>query len=345
MQTQSYNRIYGTEQTDEINPHIIFKIIIIQGLTGLQELEQAFENPLNLTDNELIINFLERKYTFESGDPYNFIINIARFSRQSLKIIEANEPEFYYNMLIPEALDVILTKILKYNDNKNNINGFPTEFNISLSQIGNINYFEGNKIFPSKRLTNNLSFIRLLQTIKSGLKLNDEDFMLFHGTSWDSASSIMNGIDIVTRSKTTDFGFENFYLSDSFKSSYYCAKKNLEPAIVIYVIPNSNFDEFADQINLQNDSNWKRFIYKIRNPPKPRSLNYKDNIKKYKDCIKNIDSHDLITGPICANPYDEEENLTPIKYGDEIPFQFSFKRSSIDRLHEMYAITIFFERE
>lgn len=77
----------------ELKPSIWLRVHAIEGMTGLLNLEEAFHNRLNLSEIELIIDHLERKYGFQSGDPYNFIVNIARFSMNSLKIIEADYPE------------------------------------------------------------------------------------------------------------------------------------------------------------------------------------------------------------------------------------------------------------
>ena len=95
---------------------------------------------------------------------------------------------------------------------------------------------------------------------------------------------------------------------------------------------------------LSDEEIWKKTVYRIRNEPKPRFVDYQKERKKYKKFIKDIDSNDLISGPICANPSEKEvDKIRPLKYGGYTPYQFSFKQSTIDDLNTMKALTVFFE--
>ena len=104
----------------------IFKIWAIEGITGLTDLQRAFEDSMWYTDVESIINFLNKKYHLFNGDEdvYNFIINTIKFSERALDYIEVNYPDFFEHMTTEEACIVILTKLIDHRGNIPHINGF-----------------------------------------------------------------------------------------------------------------------------------------------------------------------------------------------------------------------------
>lgn len=89
------------------------KIRAIQGITGLEDIEEAFDNSLNKFEVKLLVNFLDKKYNFSLfEEPYDFILNVAKFSPIALECINANFKHFYDNMTISESLEVILDKLI-----------------------------------------------------------------------------------------------------------------------------------------------------------------------------------------------------------------------------------------
>lgn len=321
------------------------KILKIEGLTGLMDIESAFDNPLNNTDVELIVSFLNRKFDFSTcNNVYFFIINVIGFSPRSLETINANYDEFYDNMLLDEALEIILTKLIT-NDDIPSINGFPSDFNISLNQTNRVNVYNGKKLFPYKKERSELNYDQLLLNVLHDVNVGNNSKILFHGCAWDSAISIMDKIEIFPRRHCTDFGLRNFYLTDTFQTACLWATRNRQAAVVIFVLPEYYINNLSNHLLLNNFEQWKELVFKIRNP-----IRYGPNLTRerneYKLFIQNIDSNDLVSGPIFANPYVKTiEDVNLIKYGNYIPYQYSFKDSSIDSLNNMLAITLFFESE
>uniref|UniRef100_A0A6C0AD93 Uncharacterized protein n=1 Tax=viral metagenome TaxID=1070528 RepID=A0A6C0AD93_9ZZZZ len=137
---------------------------------------------------------------------------------------------------------------------------------------------------------------------------------------------------------------KNFYLTDTFKTACIWAQRNNQAAVVIFIIPNTYIESLENHLILNEEEIWKKTVYKIRNKPKPDLLDYTKEKRNYKKFIKDIDSNDLISGPICANPTAHDiDDIRPIKCDGYIPYQYSFKESTIDDLNSMKAITLFFE--
>uniref|UniRef100_A0A6C0AED9 Uncharacterized protein n=1 Tax=viral metagenome TaxID=1070528 RepID=A0A6C0AED9_9ZZZZ len=331
-----------TPSFSSINTHQL-RILSIEGLTGLKNIKEAFEDPLNNSEVELLISFLDRKYDFSLyEDAYDFIINIAKFSYTSLEFINANYSEFYDNMTISEAVEVVLTKLIT-NKGIPLTNGFPSEFNFLPGQENSTQIYNGQKWFPYIKGRSRVNYDQLLSRIMNNIQIGPDDVIYFHGSSWEGAISIMDQIEIIPRQNCTDFGFKNFYLTDTFQTAYLWSLRNTQSAVVIFIIKNEYIENLDNHLALNNEEIWKKTVYKIRN--KPRSGNDLRNRKKhYKKFIEEIDSNDLISGPICANLSVENEcDIRSIKYGDYIPYQYSFKESTIDDLNSMIAITLFFE--
>lgn len=157
---------------------------------------------------------------------------------------------------------------------------------------------------------------------------------------------------------TTDFGLRNFYLekikifsgksgriclTNTFQTACSWALRNEYAAVVIFVISNNYIDNLPNHLKLTDLDLWKETTFKIRNPPN-RGPNLKTKLNEYYAVLNGIDSYDLISGSIVKNvSARSKEEIEPIKYGNYIPLQYSFKDTTLQDLENMLAITIFFK--
>ena len=133
----------------------------------------------------------------------------------------------------------------------------------------------------------------------------------------------------------------NFYLADSLRSACTWALRDNLAAVVVFVIPDSYISNLPNHIELE----WVDFIYNLRSKPIRSASNYKQKIAAYKELVKDVDKNNLISGPILANPdFSSKENMRIINYGNYIPYQFSFKDTTIGDLNDMIGTIIFFSR-
>ena len=268
-------------------------------------------------------------------------------------------------MLLEEALEVILTKLIT-NNAMESINGFPSIFNFTSNQTNISQIYNGNKWFPYGRSRYELTYTELLTRIMNSINLPNNSMLFFHGTSWQHAFSIMDELasgsgkhEIRPRQYCTDFGLRNFYLTNTFETACLWAERNIQPAVVVFIIPNEYIEGLHNHLKLNDIREWKETVFKItsgtgechRNPPRHEHSN-KQQRNEYKKYIREIDSQDLISGPILANPIARDvSEVKYIKYGNYIPTQYSFvakpgpkgKDSTIDDLNGMLVITVFFE--
>lgn len=331
-----------------------YRTMEIEGITGLKNISPAFEDSSNESEIELLIKYLNKKYDFSAYyDVYDFIVNVIKFSINALEVIDANYEEFYDNMIIEEALEVILTKLLVTTTNVNSKNGFPSMFNFNRSQINTQQIYNNKKWYPYSQGKYNINYSELLSKITNGILLNREDRIYFHGTSWRHAISIMNKVPssafknaIKPRQYCTDFGLRNFYLTDTFETACLWSARNRQPAVVIFVISDNYINSLENHLKLSGDE-WKEVVFKIRNAPNPdNNPNYEIEEQIYDEFINEIDSKDLISGPIFLNTTASSiEKVKYIKYGKYIPYQYSFKDTTINDLNRMLAITLFFESD
>lgn len=316
----------------------------IEGLTGLKNLSIAFEDYHNYTEVEIIINYLRVTYNFsECHNIYDYLLNVINFSKNGLESINADYEEFYDNMTVDEALEVILNKLISTANDIPAINGFPADFNFNGVNYNTIHEFNGKKWYPFNKGKNNINYNQLLIKLFKDIELNDNDKIVYHGTSWQGALSIMDKVELTSRSKCTDFGFKNFYVTDTFRTACRWTNRHTQAAIVIFVIPENYIESLDNYLNLNDITLWKETVFKIRNPPTngPNLSTLKKNYKLFKD---QMDSKDLISGPIFANPFVNNINdVEYIKYDDYIPYQYSFKETTIDDIDNMYTITLFFK--
>lgn len=330
--------------SDTKNPKQI-RIIEIEGITGLTNIESAFENMDNLLEIEALMIFLNKKYDLDSGnyDVFNYIKNVINFSIRTLEAFNMNYDEFYDNMTTDEACFVILNKILGKNDIESK-NGFPIAFNFVPEHANKMQKTVENKNwFPYVKGRHSLNSDMLLVSILHYLN-TDNSRVMFHGTSWNSALSIMDEINIRPRQRATDFGLRNFYLTDTFSTACSWANRNNQAAIVIFIVPELFIESLQNHLYLIYDQNWKELIFKCRN--EPSGLNIRQERRAYQQYIREIDSKDLISGPICCNPGVNNINeIECIKYREYIPYQFSFKDSTCAQLNDFLAVTLFFEEK
>ena len=165
-----FNTSYILDREMKISPQRYdplkrMRIITIQALLGVRDISDAFENPMNRSEVELLVGFFDRKYDLSNGDndPYNFIRNVIGISEEAFELIGANQQEYYIHMDTFDALESIIYSLIDRSNNMENKNGFPANFNFTASQINKIQDYEGNKYFP---YANNLSYNNSLIKIK-----------------------------------------------------------------------------------------------------------------------------------------------------------------------------------
>lgn len=348
-------------QVEEINYKSI-RTMEIEGLTGLRGIIGAFENNDGMTEVESLVTFLNKTYEL-SDDDYdilNYLIGTIKFSETFLQNIGANYEEFYYNMTTNEAIEIILNKILNHSDNMEKKNGFPKEFNFNTSMTNRTQVYNGKRWFPyvpslfvrdeqnlnldgnskaSMGTDPNYLNNRFLEGIDT-----ENNYIFYHGTSWLGASLIMDEIEIRPRMNATDFGLRNFYVTDMLITAMDWANRNAQPAICIFAVPRDYLDNLENHLKLYDDYEWKRIVYTARNYPKPPYVN-PNSRRNYRQFIANLDSKNLISGPIMAYAGAHTiEDVRSIKYGNETSLQYSFKDTTIGDLNDMLAVTVFFQR-
>lgn len=136
----------------------------------------------------------------------------------------------------------------------------------------------------------------------------------------------------------------NFYLTDSFKTACIWACRNVQAAIVIFFIHNTFLDELENHLkfNERNLEEWKQLVFKCRNTPSGRSI--QTIRREYRNFIDTLDDMDCISGPILANPSAPLYEIDYIKYGSEVPYQYSFKDSNINILNDFLSTVIFLNK-
>lgn len=318
-----------------------FRINEIECITGLTDLGEMTEFMFNNSEVEALIILLDKKFDLSriDIDIYDFLINVMGFSIRSLRVINANENNFYDHMTLKESCEVILTKLIEHSRIEST-NGFPSAYDFIPGQQNAIRSVDGKKWFPYIPTRTLHNYNTLLCKVLEKLNVSDNN-LLFHGTSWEGADSIMTQIEIRSRGRASDFGIENFYTTDSFTAACKWANHNTQRAVVVFIMPEGYIESLEKKIifSTSDFDTWRDFIYAVRNPP---SFNRAEKIA-YKKYVDNLDSQDLIVGPICRNPRDSVENIRWIDYNGYVPLQYSFKRSTIDALNQFIAITIFFQ--
>lgn len=332
------------------------KIMTISIITGLSTdfINNSFINsPQNISDVEKLVDGFNKKYNFSeyegtSEEMFNFVFNISHISKHFLISIRANQIEFYHNLKLKEALIIILTKMIDHNNDSPSKNGFPVSFNFVSGQQNSILKLPNGKSWYPYINNGFPSCGRLINDIlnKCNITNTDKLKLLFHGTDWQSANNIMTKIKATTRGNCSDFGMYNFYTTDVFFTACEWAFRKNQSAVVIFIIPNDQFYQWNIK-NLSNTSEWRNVVFKLRNPPNSLIIpNYELVSKEYDDFVEEIDSYDLIEGPILSNPGAKSvEQVEFIRNSDRrIPYQFSFKSSSVKSLNQFLLTTVFFSQ-
>lgn len=333
----------------------------------------------------------EKKYKLDDVDDdiFMYIKNVIGISESALENINANYEEFYDNMTISESLTVILAKLLE-TKGETLVNGYPPEFcfgqnlnfpgnlirefHFDKNNQGTLQTYKNNKWFPVSDDRKNLNYDNLLMRVMRHFEIENSRIM-YHGTSWRSAISIMNKIRINQRGTASDFGLRNFYLdkiedfsgkfdriclTDTFQTACMWGLRNTYAAVVVFIIPDEFFDNlthfspkngFCSEQNQTNYSIlnenrlWQETVFKIRNPP-DEGENLGELLDEYYNFLQHIDSNDLISGPIPRNVRAKtQDELDYITYGELVPYQYSFKDTTIGFLNGMLAVTLFFEAD
>jgi len=329
------------------NPLELLRILEIQGILEIKDISEVFEHRMNRSEIELLIGFFDRKYDLSNGDndPYNFIKNVIGISEQSLDIVNADQIKY---MDTSDTLECIIYNLIDRTNNMDNKNGFPFKFNLEKSFSENlIQDYRDYKYLPCNNLSNDI-----LKTILTNYPEIKEENLFFHGTDWSGADSILTEIRITQKQFPSDFGLRNFYLSDNFKYAIEISQKYTQRAVVIFHIPRE-FLEGLNKLHLSDIfiDDWKELIFNVRNNPNEI---YKNNttIRKYQirqinkehnKYISDLDSLDLVSGPICRNPKaTNKEDLEYLSHDGIIPYQYSFKDSSYSFLNDFILLPIYF---
>lgn len=356
---QIQNSIFGTIVQVIPRTKLEERIIQIEAITGLRNIKSAFTQfSINMNSDiydevDIILHWLLKRYNIsESENILDIMINLIGFSTDALNSIGANNNEFYYNMTIEESIVTILNKLIITSNDVPIKNGFPEIFNHNRSQNNIIQTSPGGKIYFPFVNNQKINYTSLLNHIIKNFNLDlNNGKLLFHGTSHEGAISINNEIEIIPRSNCTDFGLRNFYVTDTFYTACSWSNRHNQAAVVIFYIPN-NFLNVDHKIILKSQpiselNKWKELVFKARNKPRG-SENLRNEIREYNRFVQQLDSHNLIEGPICSNPSARNlDSVDYIKYVHNeliiIPEQISFKDSMISLLNNCILLTLYFE--
>ena len=104
-------------------------------------------------------------------------------------------------MTTEESVEVILKKLLITTYPIESSGGFPSIFNYNSTMANKSqNYDESHQWFPFVNNFNGMKLKNLLEKSLSFLDLDlESNILLFHGTSWESALSIYDEIQIFPR--------------------------------------------------------------------------------------------------------------------------------------------------
>ena len=221
------------------------RLLEISGILNIpiKDLEDIFYDVSGESETDIILPYLNNKYKLFLGDNniLNFIIDIVGINRILLYKICADYDDFYAGLTTFQACKIILNKIL-HGNTIDNIRGYPR----ALNYIGNNNlqkYSDSNinclpiKSHSSIGKSNCLSIINSTK-FRSAVNKNDNEILLYHACRWQSLESILVWIDpTASRNEPTDFGKNNFYTTDSFKSAFIWSSRESQGSIIIFKIP------------------------------------------------------------------------------------------------------------
>ena len=204
----------------------------INNLTNIpvNELEDAFFESEPLSELEVIIIYLNRKYNLSftrNVTPLIFILTIIKIPLSTLRIICADE-EFYQGLTLLESCEIVFRKILG-GKKMSTYNGFPKRFNyVGNNNIQKMNHYNVNWLPINHSSIDNYDFL-------FNITVTTEEILLYHVASWTSIFNILRGIEPRSRdSGATDFGLYNFYTNNSFKAAYHWSKRFEQSGIIIF---------------------------------------------------------------------------------------------------------------
>uniref|UniRef100_A0A6C0AD52 HNH nuclease domain-containing protein n=1 Tax=viral metagenome TaxID=1070528 RepID=A0A6C0AD52_9ZZZZ len=273
------------------------RILEIKGLTGLKKIKKAFLNTSDNTEIEMLINFLDKKYDFSlCNDMYDFILNVIKISPISLECINANNEEFYYNMMVDESLEIIFRKLLN-NDKIIQANEFPVFFNFKCAQKFPYTIHNSNVIINQFFKDNK---------IEQEWKTLDE----IPGYKISSLGRILTPLGNISKSIPRDDG----YIRTRFKINNKYVHKYVQVIVAKCFIPNPENKPQVNHINgIKNDNRvvnleWctpsensqKRLFYSKTNSLSIQVIQYDSqwNVIKTWRSIKDINNNNKFAGNI-----------------------------------------------
>lgn len=368
---KTYNNSFVTSTNEKIfsdsEVKVMIKTAVMSTKTGLSKdfLTSAFEHgPQNITDLDKIIDEFERRFKLSSYDNniidmYEFVYKYSSLSQSHLEAYKADDPSFYNNLTTREAITIILKRMLKGGSNIPSKNGYPAYFNFQKGQENRLLPLSNGKTWFPAPNKNNQNFSRLEKSVLDSLTDVDpyNNIILYHATSWNFYQKMMGSIITTNRVdeegyvECTDFGKNNFYTTDTFYTACEWATRNNQGFIFVFVIP-IDLIESLNVKYLYDTDEWRHTVFKARKEPIMGSTDnydhdlivYENEIAEHENFCKELDSYDLIVGPIMSNPgVQDVENVSFIvNRNRKIPHQYSFKPSAVDVLNGLVTATAVF---
>lgn len=327
------------------------KLCEISGLLNIpiRDLEDIFNDVQELTEVDVITSYFNNKYILSSYDVNPMSFFTMHINRTLLYIICADYSDFYIGLNTFEACKIILGKILHKKNSTGAINGYPANLNFN----GNTNvqkYADTNiNCLPLKSHSAICNYNSIINSSKfrSVINKKDNEFLLYHACNYYSMDSILGWIDPTSsRQEPTDFGKNNFYTTDSFKSAFIWSSKYSQGTIIVFKIPINLFDTIIDKLvlnHIDNLSSWQQLVFQCRKVSAFGTGRTAQLL--HRNYISEIDKYEIISGPILANRnITSKEEVKYLEYGRDVPYQFSFKTQRVcDILHEYITLLLPFE--
>lgn len=348
-----YANFNVTSRSNELSEtDLLIKVKILEAITGIGNLLPAFTDTEYYSDYDAILNYVLRIYTIiPYNEPFEYVTRVFGFNNYYLKLFGADREDFYDGMTCTEAIETILAYMLDEGTIESH-NGFPVLEDVNniltnCNQITNNNNIWLQSVIPFN--TNDVVLDETLENIIGNYEVPEGYMLLYHGTSWDFANKINIKVETTKRQgECSDFGSWNFYLTDNFKTAKKWSYRKKQSAVVVFVVPLDYITNLNKHLKLwlDNFEEWKDTVFRLRYPPS--SSDYRSTIE-YNKYVKKIDSNDLISSMILANPKNARtpESLRYLEQDkkiSDVPYQYSFKNSIVDDLDSMKLTTIYFQR-
>ena len=319
------------------------RLLFLETLTGLTNLSYAFNDQDirndNLNEIEILVMYYSNNRIHKDlyKEPIEFLIETIGFKEKCLSMYGLLNPLIYDNLDYHEILEVAFTKILTYPGNSSYIInsdnfGFPSENNFVSGTENTIQQLPGVRsamTWISFLLNSSFNLVNLMNLLNS--RKNTDSTLFFHGCQWKHARSIQRQVKIISQDSPSDFGFDNFYVSDSLISSMNWSLRGNCPAVVVFSIPNSFISRYnrlsLNDFTFENYIHWKKFVFNVR----------KDDEYAY----QIDDELEIITGPILKNPskIKKYEDCKKLIFNDITIYQTTFKTTDICKELNKYLLT------